>query len=339
VPQDLAESGSQQASQGALDALSALPVGAHLTVVVAILVGLALWLFGRKLAKPAFLLVGGLLGAAAGFLLLPAFGTPAIAEVPSPYIGLGVGAAAGLIVAGFVFRFTMALASAAVVGIAALLISSIYVTANPPDPDQTTAVSTPALASIAPPLTLYQLRLPGVPTLDRGRAIPVGRFQPESDLDPPAPADPLADPADLPATSEAEPSAPDSLEDTAQRVRDFLAVLSSEIRLVWNSQPEEGRLIVLGSTVIGAALGFIIGLAAPNRAAIVITSMAGAAIWLPSAVALAHALQTPFRDALVWGPRAWLIAWLVTSAIGVASQLVLARRRGNNDDGEGDDSD
>lgn len=330
MPQDLAEPGSQEASQGALDALSALPIGAHLWVVVAILVGLALWLFGRKLAKPAFFLVGGLFGAAAGFLLLPAFGTPDIANVPSPYLGLGAGAAVGLIVAGFVFRFTMALASAAVVGIAALLISSIYVTANPPDPENTEEVATPALAMIAPPLTLYQLRLPGVPTIERGRAIPVGLRQPaDQPADPGAPA-PLPDDEPTPEDT----GAPESLGDAAQRVRDFLEVLSSEVRLVWNSQPEEGRLIVLGSTVIGAALGFIIGLAAPNRAAIVITSMAGAAIWLPSAVALAHALQMPFREALVWGPRGWLIAWGVTSVIGVISQLVLARR-GGDDDGEG----
>src|SRR5690606_1985356 len=295
----------------------------------------ALWLFGRKLAKPAFFLVGGLLGAAAGFLLLPAFGTPDIADVPSPYIGLGVGAAAGLILAGFVFRFTMALASAAVVGIAALLISSIYVTANPPDPENTEQVQTPALAMIAPPLTLYQLRLPGVPTIERGRAIPVSLRQPAAE-DPTDPGAPPALPGDEPAPDETE--APESLGDAAQRVRDFLDVLSSEIRLVWNSQPEEGRLIVLGSTVIGLALGFIIGLAAPHRAAIVITSMAGAAIWLPSAVALAHALEMPFRDALVWGPRGWLIAWGVTSAIGVISQLVLARR-GGDDDGDGDNND
>lgn len=336
MPQDLAESGSQEASQGALDALSALPIGAHLTVVVAILIGLALWLFGRKLAKPAFFLVGGLLGAAAGFLLLPALGTPDIAGVPSPYIGLGVGAAAGLIVAGFVFRFTMALASAAVMGIAALLISSIYVTANPPDPD-TADVSTPALASIAPPLTLYQLRLPGVPTLHRATVIPVTLTQPAADgsVAPPTPAGAPAEP-----NPDAAPDAPppDSLEDAAQRVRDFLEVLSSEIRLVWNNQSEDGRLIVLGSTVIGAALGFILGLAAPNRAAIVITAMAGAAIWLPSAVALAHALQMPFRDALVWGPRAWLVAWMVATAIGVASQLVLTRRGGQSD-GDSDHDD
>lgn len=338
MPQELAQqsaaAGSQEASQGALDALSALPIGAHLTVVVAILVGLALWLFGRKLAKPAFFLVGGLLGACAGFLLLPAFGTPDIGGVPSPYLGLGVGAAAGLIVAGFVFRFTMALASAAVVGIASLLISSIYVTANPPDPGNTEQVDTPALASIAEPLTLYQLRLPGVPTIqhDRGRAIPVSLRQPEPG---PAGADPRDEallPGDEPDESAADPDAPpETLGDAAQRVRDFLEVLSSEIRLIWNSQPEEGRIIVLGSTVIGAALGFILGLAAPNRAAIVITSMAGAAIWLPSAVALAHAMEMPFREALVWGPRAWLIAWGVTSAVGVASQLVLTRRGGDDE--------
>jgi hypothetical protein len=316
VPEEVGQAGAQ----GALDAISALPVGAHLTVVVAVLVGMALWLFGRKLAKPAFMLVGALTGGGAGFLLLPAMGTPSIADIPSPYLGLGAGGAAGLIVAGFVFRFTMALAAAGVMGLAALLISSIYVTANPPDPEGTAPVATPALALIAPPLTLFQLRLPGVPLVTQTGQIEDG-----------------ADPGDGPPDGQtgAEPGeGPESLSDAAERVRNFGEVLSSEIGTIWTSQSERGRLIVMGSTVIGLGLGFLIGLGAPNRAAIVITSMAGAAIWLPSAVVLAHALEMPAREALVWGPRGWLIAWMAASALGVGAQLVLARRGGDEDGDE-----
>ena len=291
----------------ALDALSALPIGAHITVAVALAIGLALWLLGRKLAKPAFALLGALLGAVAGLLLLPALGTPPIADIPSPYIGLGAGAVAGLIVAGFVFRFTMALASSGVAGLAALLISSIYVTANPPSPSETASVATPALASIAPPLTLFQLRLPAVP-VSYSMAAGQDETPAEQELE------------------QFESEAPESLEDAAENVRDFLAVLGSEIRSVWSAQSEEGRIIVLGSTVIGLAAGFLLGLAAPNRAAIVITSMAGCGIWMPSAVVLAHGLGLPGRSLMALGPQGWLIAWMVASAIGIGSQLVLARK-------------
>ncbi|MFG0282890.1 MAG: hypothetical protein ACF8R7_00570 [Phycisphaerales bacterium JB039] len=308
MPEEVGQAGSASA----LEALSALPVGAHLTVGVALLIGLALWLFGRKLAKPAFALVGSLLGAVAGLLLLPALGTPPIADIPSPYLGLGAGAVVGLIIAGFVFRFTMALASAGVVGLAALLISSIYVTANPPSPSETESVATPALASIAPPLTLFQLRLPAVPV---AYSIPPG----------PGGAAPDGQPGQEPAEGE-EAETPDSLEAAAENVREFVAVLGSEIQSVWSAQSEEGRIIVLGSTVIGLAVGFLIGLGAPNRAAIVITSMAGCAIWMPSVVVLAHGLELPGRDLLALGPQGWLIAWMAASVIGIGAQLVLARK-------------
>ncbi|MFN0133515.1 MAG: hypothetical protein ACKVW3_13435 [Phycisphaerales bacterium] len=99
----------------------ALPYPAHILAAVGAIVGLLLWFRGRQILKPLFCVLGGLGGAGLGFSLVPAMGLNTLGGIPSPYIGLGVGAALGLIAGLLMFRFAMAFWLAVGLGAAAFL--------------------------------------------------------------------------------------------------------------------------------------------------------------------------------------------------------------------------
>lgn len=102
-----------------------LPWVAHAVVGASLVAGLIMWLSGGKLLKPMFCVLGALVGGSIGFLLLPQ-ATGSLLTVPSPYVGLGVGAVIGLIAGISLFRFAVAISTAVAFGIGGLLISSTY---------------------------------------------------------------------------------------------------------------------------------------------------------------------------------------------------------------------
>lgn len=141
-----------------LGALQDLPSAAHWLVGGVLLVGLVLWLFGRRLLKPAFALLGLVSGGLLGFLLLPAVAPATIVGVPSPYLGLGLGAVLGLIQGLAFFRFAMAIAAAAMLALAAGIGSAAFMKFEPlrhaaevaRQPVSTISPLTPAGLSAAP---------------------------------------------------------------------------------------------------------------------------------------------------------------------------------------------
>lgn len=102
-----------------------LPWVAHAVVVVALIAGIIMWLSGGKLMKPLFCVLGAVAGGSIGFLLAPT-ATASFFGVPSPYVGLGMGALIGLIAGVSLFRFAVAIATGLAFAIAGLLISATY---------------------------------------------------------------------------------------------------------------------------------------------------------------------------------------------------------------------
>jgi hypothetical protein len=117
---------SPDTAHGVLEALQALPIGMHVTIGVGLIAGLMLWLFGRRVIRPVFVVVGMAAGAGIGLLLTPTLGLPAIGPLAPPYVGLAAGSVVGLIAAAILFRMTMAVAAAAVLAIAGVLSAGIY---------------------------------------------------------------------------------------------------------------------------------------------------------------------------------------------------------------------
>jgi hypothetical protein len=111
--------------------LRELPPAAHALAIGGLITGLALWLFGGKLLKPAFALLGLVIGGMLGFLLVPAFFSTTILGVPSPYVGLGLGLLLGLIQGLVLFRFSMAICTALILGLAATLGAAAWMKFEP----------------------------------------------------------------------------------------------------------------------------------------------------------------------------------------------------------------
>lgn len=129
--------------------LSSLPMAAHLLAVVGLIAGLVLWVMGRKVLRPIFCILGAVGGAGAGFFLLAQV-TENMFGVPSPYLGMTLGATLGLAAAFMLFRFAVAISTGLALGLAGVLLAAAYVnfrpvfTESPPPPEQLT---TPALSA------------------------------------------------------------------------------------------------------------------------------------------------------------------------------------------------
>ena len=143
-----------------------------------------------------------------------------------------------------------------------------------------------------------------------------------------------------------------AVEETAQRVRQFVHHVWQAFVNQWNALDAAQRLVLAGFVVIGLAAGALIGLAMPTRSAAMLTSLAGSAIWLASLAWLAQAMQLPGREWLVSAENAglrWLVIWPVVALIGLIFQLKNLKkpaegpgrrtRRNRDDDDENHDRD
>jgi|GEM_PF-4121804 len=130
---------------GAGAAAANLPWGADALAITGVLVGLALWLAGRKLLRPLFAVgAAGLLGAL-GF-----FGPASLGITFSPHLTMAIGAVAGALVGLFLFRFAMAVVMASTMAI----VSPVVLAA---------IVGISASAGVAVALSPDQQLLEGVP--------------------------------------------------------------------------------------------------------------------------------------------------------------------------------
>lgn len=280
---------------GLTSAVQSLPVAAHVLAGSALAAGLVLWCLGRRVVKPVFVLIGALLGAGSGFLLAPLTGIGEIGSVPTPYIGLGIGALLGGTIGVLLFRFAVAVSTGAVLGLAGVLISLILMTAPEQRADAQTAVESAAERAMIPPEDQPQNPTPPLPD----------GVAPREFIDGPI----------------LSPEAKEQARKAAERVRAFLAALGEELRPRWEALPERSRLTIIAAGLGGLVGGFLLGLVMPQRSSAAVTALFGAAVWLPSAVWLVHATDAPGQRLLQHGPLAWTIVWSVVAALGFAVQL------------------
>jgi hypothetical protein len=312
--------------------LQGLPIGVHGGAVLALLAGVALWLFGAKVLKPAFAILGMCTGSLAGAIALPLMGITQVGSIPSVYIGLGVGAIGGIIAACFLFRFALGIASALVFAAVGLLGASIYLNNRTP-------------GTIDPPARLLLAPLGGQPVPD-GESTDASGFRPDStivtrDADgstttfPPS-ADEATGAAIRQATGISEETQA-RLKDHAARARTFADEMSQRGRAAWGSVGTEDRLILTGGSLAGAVLGVLFGLTMPRRSAAMVTSLFGASIVLASSVWLAGAADAPGKQMLELQPGGIGIALGIATIIGMVVQLTMtSRRSGAAPSAEGD---
>lgn len=107
---------------------------------------------------------------------------------------------------------------------------------------------------------------------------------------------------------------------TARQAREFWNSLSTDARSSWDRTPGAERLWIITAGLVGLGLGIALGIVMPNWAAATVTAFAGAAIFLPALVWLAHALSVPGREILNLSALGWAMVWVAVALIGVAIQ-------------------
>lgn len=108
-----------------------VPAAADTLAVVALIAGLVLWLVGGKVLRPLLAIAGFAGGAVGGAVLATRVWGGEAFGVSAGYIGLGVGAAVGGLLAFALFRFAMAAGSAMVFAAAGVLGVGVYLSVSP----------------------------------------------------------------------------------------------------------------------------------------------------------------------------------------------------------------
>lgn len=120
-----------RALPSAIDAahsVSDLPWGADALALTGVLLGLALWLAGKRLIRPLFAL-----GAAGLFGAIGFFGPASLGVSVSPHIGLATGAVAGAIIGVVLYRLAMAAALGVAMALATPILLAVVLGVQAPE--------------------------------------------------------------------------------------------------------------------------------------------------------------------------------------------------------------
>lgn len=296
-----------------LATLSNLPIGMHGGAVLALIAGIALWLFGAKVLKPMFAILGMALGSVIGALALPLMGVMQVGSIPSVYIGLGVGALAGLIASCLLFRMALIVSSGIVFAAVGLLGASVYLDQKSPgtiDPPARLLLGTSDRPESATPEDTSASDSYLVTKSGNDEA---QRITPS--LSGSAGGDALVNAA-LPKVQE-----------QAKRARAFLDETGKRTSAAWASIGTRERLILTGGGVVGAVLGVLFGVAMPKRSGAMVTSLFGASVAFVATVWLAGAADSTIAGVLDQPPMTIAIALAIATVVGMAIQLTVTNKK------------
>ena len=305
--------------------LQGLPVGIHGSAFLALLAGIALFLFGAKVLKPCFALLGMCVGSLVGAIALPLLGVTQVGNFPSVYVGLIAGAVGGIVVSCLLFRFALGIASGVVFAAVGLLGASIYLNHKAPG-----TIDPPARLLLSP-LTLETERPETTGDVASG-------FNPDSvitTIGSDGIASTFPAPADGTTVTGLSAETETALRTHAERARTFVDELSRRLKEAWASVEPSQRLTLTGGSLAGAVIGVLFGLTMPKRSAAMVTSLAGASIVLCASVWLAGATDAPGKNLLELGPRAIGIGLAMATLTGMMLQLTVTSKRGKPG-GDGD---
>jgi F0F1-type ATP synthase assembly protein I len=301
-----------------------IPPAAVLVALAAVVVGGVVWLFGGKLLKPAFILIGGVIGSAIGAVYTPSL-IQTIGGLPAAYPGMAVGLIIGMILSVVLFRFAMATMTAGIIGAAGILTAVIalaYVPGALPATDSVEAsADRTTISADGTDATLRQQvedqvkdwsgRLQDAARQYRDAQLLAGAGKTSEDHATDAKAA-------LGIGPEGDQNAADA--ERIEAAKRTAQAISHHVAGRWQALPERSRLIVAASWMAGAMVGFLLGLLLPKKAAATVSALAGAAMLLFGAVSLIDR-YTVFGEKLAGiSALGWLGAWMVLAALGLLFQ-------------------
>lgn len=294
-------------TERAVSLVEALPWSAHVVMLVGLLAGLALWLYGARLIKPTSAVLGVAAGGIIGLLMPPFLGIDQVGGISGWLIGLGAGMIVGFVVALVMLKVAITFAGGLAFATAGLLGSLIFLqyAPQPTQPDDAPSAFTRALDSPSYPRNPEGDRLFLDPRT--GALVPLGTL-----------VSPLTE--DNRTTAEARQ---DQLELMAARIRAVIAEAVDTLREAWGSISSEHRLVIVGATLGSFSIGLLCGLWMPNRSAALITSLLGSAIWLACGAWLIEGVSflSGARGITKFSPEGWAIVWGIVAVLGLALQI------------------
>lgn len=118
-----------------------------------------------------------------------------------------------------------------------------------------------------------------------------------------------------------------AMEEAWERVNAFTGQIRQKASAEWGELDGRQKSVLAGSSMLGAALGLLLGMLYPKRCAAVMSAFLGAGLilpssaWLMEAFAPAAAAKLP-TDALIWGAL-----WTGLSVVGITVQWTGTRRK------------
>ena len=266
------------------EAIQQLPGKSWVPILVIIAIGVVLWAAGGRLLRTAFALLGFLIGAAVGWLL----GHAVELGAPAGLVAL-IAALVVACVATLAFRAAVATGLAAIVAVAAPM--SIWAVADIKGLES--AVSEP-LASPEP-----SVEAPAEPEMDE-----IDRWLAEVRGD---------------TIEEAGVELEAEVAETIAAAKTLIEHVVDQFQVVWDRVPEDLRSRMLGATIVGGLIGFLVGTLATAFSASLVTAFAGSMTWLVGGwSALSKAgVDGPWVPT---GPAGWMVLWLAVGIIGLAVQ-------------------
>ncbi|MEO1585417.1 MAG: hypothetical protein AAFR96_12715 [Planctomycetota bacterium] len=281
-------------------------------LVIALVTGVLLWVSGRRVLRPAFAVIGSLLGGFMGHALVPAIGFDEIVGLPGDVAGAVGGGMLGALGALLVFRLAIGVLASGVLAGLGILAAAVIIQMNPAPPESGAATDASPFVEVRPaePGSTGSGTDPadGEPNafdrvIDRGRS---------------SPTEVVADPGTF--------------------AKDLFVGLKAE---TWDPLTAQQRTLLAGGGFLGLLLGLGFSVFFPKKSTAMVTAFAGAGIWLPSVYLLLEALEAPGRGLLERSAVQWTAIWLVVSLTGLLIQTVGLKERKDKRDrrSDGDDWD
>lgn len=315
------------AAERVFNMVEALPLEAHAVMGVVLIAGLAIWLFGGRVVKPLFAVMGLAIGAMVGLFVVPAFGLVEVAGAPAMWIGVGIGAVIGLVVTLMVLKVAIVFAAGLGFAVAGLLGATIYLEHNPLPGDGTEQVAIEDGIERSPtgqglyvdPYTEIKM------TLDE-----LTRTHQASDQ--------RRDSSDS-SQPDGDASARERLEAVAVRCRAVAAEAFEAVKRHVNGLSVRGRVVVAGATLGGLALGMLVGFVMPKKSTAAVTALAGSAIALVAGAWLIDALAPSWNHLTDHRAETWGMIWGVLFLVGLVAQLSGLGKGGGEKSGSSRDDD
>ena len=281
---------------------------------LAMVVGLAVWLLGRKLARPMCAVSGVVLGGLGGLMLGEMLQEQGAFVIPL-VIGAGIG---GGLLATLLFRVWMGLSGAVllalVVPAAVLIWQGTPLDAAATQPAEDTEQTDDQAESQA--------------EKQREQA----RQQREA-ADADAPSGEDADSEDTGPTAkdlipaEARRQLSEKIGEAREVARTWYDQQKDRLGAWWDGLGGSGRMVLYVAAAVGAFVGLTLGLTVPYTAAAVQSALVGAILLLLPARELAHHYAGPVADWLPHTPRQTLVALGLITGLGVLVQWTLFHKQ------------